>query len=103
MIIQKINEGAISGKMAKSVFEKVYKTGADPAKVIDEMGAQITDTGALDGIVSQILSDNPAQVEQFRSGKEQIIGYFVGQVMKVTRGRANPQAVNRILREKLSS
>ena len=80
----------------------MVETGADPAAIVEEKGLeQITDTGALEAIVERLLADNPDQVEQFQGGNEKVIGWFVGQVMKETQGKANPKAVNELLRAKL--
>jgi len=85
------------------VFEEMAETGSDPAKIVEDKGlTQITDTGEIEGIIDQIITDNPKQVEQFKSGNEKIAGWFVGQAMKASCGKANPQAVNEILKKKLS-
>ena len=82
----------------------MWNEGGDADSIIDAKGLrQITDTGELDGIVERIIADNPEQVEQFRAGKEKVLGFFVGQVMKETQGKANPGQVNQLLRDKLSS
>ncbi len=102
-LLKLIDEGVISGKIGKTVFEEVYRTGKDPRKVVEEKGlVQIADRDALKGIVEEVLKTHPAQVEQYRKGKEGLIGFFVGQVMKKTQGRANPKVVNELLREALS-
>ena len=96
-------DNTISGRMAKEVFEEMAETGDDPAKIVEDQGlTQITDTGEIEGIIDQIIADNPKQVEQFKGGNEKIAGWFVGQAMKATGGKANPQAVNEILNKKLS-
>ena len=101
-LIARIADGTLSGKMAKEVFESVWRREGDPDSVIAERGlAQISDTATIEGFVDQVVAAHPVQVEQFRSGKEKIFGFFVGQVMKLTRGQANPEQVNRILRRKL--
>ncbi len=102
-LIDLITDDTISGRIAKDVFEEMVETGADPAKIVEEKGLkQITDTGEIEGIIDQIIADNPKQVEQFKGGNEKIAGWFVGQAMKATGGKANPQAVNEILRKKLA-
>ncbi len=102
-MINLIEDGTISGKIAKEVFEEMWKTGKQPKEIIEEKGlVQITDTGALETAIGEILKANPAQLEQYKQGKEKVFGYFVGQVMKVTKGKANPKLVNEILRKKLS-
>ncbi|MCK9229600.1 MAG: Asp-tRNA(Asn)/Glu-tRNA(Gln) amidotransferase subunit GatB [Syntrophales bacterium] len=102
-LILLIDDGAISGKMAKEVFEDMWATGKEPETIIEEKGlVQITDTEAIEAAVDAVLEAHPAQVEQYRKGKEKVFGFFVGQTMKATRGTANPDLVNRILKEKLS-
>jgi aspartyl-tRNA(Asn)/glutamyl-tRNA(Gln) amidotransferase subunit B len=102
-LVRLIDDGTISGKMAKDVFEDMWLSGKKPETIIGEKGlAQITDTGALETVVDEVLAANPAQVEQFRGGKEKVFGFFVGQVMKKTKGQANPGLVNEILKRKLS-
>ncbi|MFA4915359.1 MAG: Asp-tRNA(Asn)/Glu-tRNA(Gln) amidotransferase subunit GatB, partial [Syntrophales bacterium] len=101
-LIQLIEAGTISGKMAKEVVEEMYKTGASPEKIIQEKGmVQITDENVLTEIVKQIIEANPAQLEQYRGGKEKVFGFFVGQVMKATQGKANPKLINDLLRRML--
>ena len=104
-LIQRITDGTISGKIAKTVFEKLWSSEAATTAdaVIEAEGLkQVSDSGAIESIVDEIIAANPKQVEQFRSGKDKVFGFFVGQVMKATQGKANPQAVNEILRAKLS-
>jgi aspartyl-tRNA(Asn)/glutamyl-tRNA(Gln) amidotransferase subunit B len=98
-----IAKGEVSGKLAKEIFAKMIETG-DPARVImDREGLrQISDTGALEKAVDEVLAASAKQVEQYKSGKTTVIGYLVGQVMKATKGQADPAAVNRILKDKLS-
>ena len=101
-LIVRIADGTLSGKMAKEVFESVWRREGDPDSVIARRGlVQISDAAAIEGFVDQVIAAHPAQVEQFRAGKEKVFGFFVGQVMKSTRGQANPAQVNRILRDKL--
>jgi aspartyl-tRNA(Asn)/glutamyl-tRNA(Gln) amidotransferase subunit B len=95
-------KGGISGKIAKEVFVKMFSSGeAAPASVEREGLRQISDTGALEQIVDQVLQQNPKQVEQYKSGKATVLGFLVGQVMKASRGQANPGVVNELLRKKL--
>ncbi|MGO8683072.1 MAG: Asp-tRNA(Asn)/Glu-tRNA(Gln) amidotransferase subunit GatB [Thermoleophilia bacterium] len=97
-----IADGVISGSTAKEVFRLVVEERAEPAEIVAKHGlAQISDEGALQETITAVLAASPAQVEQFRGGKEQLLGYFVGQVMKATRGRANPQLVNDLVRKTL--
>jgi aspartyl-tRNA(Asn)/glutamyl-tRNA(Gln) amidotransferase subunit B len=100
-IIALISSDAISGKIAKDLFEIVYTTGGDPAQIVEERGMkQVTDTGAIEAAVDQIIADNPAQVEKAQANPK-LAGWFVGQVMKATGGKANPKAVNEIVAAKL--
>ena len=98
-----IVKGEISGKMAKDIFAKMFETGESAAAIIDREGLrQISDTGALEKIVDEVIAVSPKQVEQYKSGKTGVFGYFVGQVMKLSKGQANPAAVNELLKAKLS-
>jgi aspartyl-tRNA(Asn)/glutamyl-tRNA(Gln) amidotransferase subunit B len=102
-LIDLIADGTISGRIAKDVFEAMWDSGKDAAAIVEAKGLkQISDTGAIEAIVAQVIADNPGQAEQFRSGNEKILGWFVGQVMKASQGKANPGLVNQILRDKLS-
>ena len=97
-----ISDGTISGRIARDVFTEMCATSKDPAVVVEEKGLkQVSDSGELEGIVDEAIAKGPAQVEQYKSGNEKIIGWFVGQVMQATKGQANPQMVNEILRKKL--
>ena len=100
-IVDLIGEGVISGKIAKELFEIVWAEGGDPAEIVEARGMkQVTDTGAIEKIVDEIIAANPDKVADARA-KPQAIGWFVGQVMKASGGKANPQAVNALLKEKL--
>ena len=100
-IIDLIKNETISGKIAKDLFEIVWNDGGDPAKIVEDRGmAQVTDTGAIEEAVDAIIAANPEKVAQAQE-KPALIGWFVGQVMKATGGKANPQAVNKLLREKI--
>ncbi|SNY93895.1 aspartyl/glutamyl-tRNA(Asn/Gln) amidotransferase subunit B [Cohaesibacter sp. ES.047] len=100
-IVDLIKAGDISGKIAKDLFEIVWTEGGDPAEVVEAKGMkQVTDTGAIEAIIDEIIANNPDQVEKVKD-KPGLIGWFVGQVMKASQGKANPQAVNQILKEKL--
>jgi aspartyl-tRNA(Asn)/glutamyl-tRNA(Gln) amidotransferase subunit B len=102
-MLELIQQGMISGKIAKTVFEEMAKTGKTPRAVVEEKGlVQVTDTSAIEKIVSEVMSANAAEVAQYRSGKTKLMGYFVGQVMQKSKGKASPEIVNRILREKLA-
>src|SRR5512136_412063 len=101
-MIRLIEDGTISGKMAKDIVEEMYKTGKPPKAIIEEKGmVQITDEAALAKTIAEVLAENTSQVEQYRSGREKLFGYFVGQVMKATGGKANPQLINRLLKKML--
>ena len=101
-LIGLIKEGTISGKMAKEVVEQMYRTGAAPGAIIKEKGlVQITDEGALTEAIAEVIAKNPAQLAQYRAGKEKVFGFFVGQVMKATQGKANPQLINDLLKKML--
>jgi aspartyl-tRNA(Asn)/glutamyl-tRNA(Gln) amidotransferase subunit B len=100
-IIDLIGKGTISGKMAKDIFEIVWAEGGEPTDIVEKRGLkQVTDTGAIEKAVDEIIAANPDKVAQVRA-KPTMLGWFVGQVMKGTQGKANPQAVNEILRQKL--
>ncbi len=102
-LINLIKAGTISGKMAKEVIEEMYRTGAAPGAIIKEKGlVQITDEGALAAAISEVIAKNPAQLAQYRAGKEKVFGFFVGQVMKATQGKANPQLINDLLKKMLA-
>ncbi|MGB8328727.1 MAG: Asp-tRNA(Asn)/Glu-tRNA(Gln) amidotransferase subunit GatB [Polyangiales bacterium] len=93
-----VEDGTINGKIAKTVFASMVETGRSPKVIIEEQGlAQVTDTGAIEEQVRRILEASPSQVAQYKEGKTNLMGYFVGQVMKATKGAANPKAVNEIL------
>ena len=98
-----IADDTISGRIAKDVFEEMFETGGDPAKIVEDKGLkQITDTGAIEAAVDKVIADNPGQADEFRGGNQKVVGWFVGQVMKATGGKANPKMVNELLRKKLS-
>ncbi|MGW8303436.1 MAG: Asp-tRNA(Asn)/Glu-tRNA(Gln) amidotransferase subunit GatB, partial [Desulfobacterales bacterium] len=101
-LLKLIDDGTISGKIAKSVFDEMAKSGKPPQQIVEEKGlVQITDTDAIDDVVAEVISSNPKEVEAYKNGKTKLLGFFVGQVMKETRGKANPKMVNEILRKKL--
>ena len=102
-MIQRITDGTISGKIAKQVFESMWNGGGDADTVIETQGLrQITDSGAIESLIDTIIAANPGQVEQYRAGKDKVFGFFVGQVMKQSQGKANPQQVNDLLKQKLT-
>ncbi len=101
-MLKLIDDGTISGKIAKTVFDDMYDTGKDPSVIIEEKGlVQISSSSELTGIVQKVLDENPAEVERFLGGQKKLMGFFVGQVMKASKGKANPKAVNEILAEEL--
>ena len=96
------DKGTISGKIAKTVFREMFASGKMPAQIVEEKGlVQISDEGAIAAIVEQVIAENPGPVSDYRSGKEKALGYLVGQIMKLSKGKANPQLANKLLREKL--
>ncbi|MDP3013081.1 MAG: Asp-tRNA(Asn)/Glu-tRNA(Gln) amidotransferase subunit GatB, partial [Candidatus Subteraquimicrobiales bacterium] len=102
-LLKLIDDGTISGKMAKDIFEEMFETGKLPSIIVEEKGlVQISDETEVGRIVEMVLEENASVVEEYRSGKEKAFGFLVGQVMRLTKGRANPQLVNEILRKKLS-
>ena len=103
-LVDLIIDKAICGKSAKDVFSKMWETGKEPAKLIEELGLrQVSDTSVIEKAIEEVIAANAAQVEQYRSGKEQVFGFLIGQVMKSLQGKANPGVVNTILKQKLSS
>ena len=101
-MLSRIQDNTISGKIAKEVFQAMWQGEGDADAVIEKKGLkQITDSGAIEAIVDQIVADNPNQVEQLKAGKDKLMGFFVGQVMKATGGKANPGQVNALLKKKL--
>jgi aspartyl-tRNA(Asn)/glutamyl-tRNA(Gln) amidotransferase subunit B len=101
-LINRIDDQTISGKIAKTIFEEMCINGASPDDIIESQGLkQISDDGAIEEIIDIVIKDNAAQVEAYLQGKDKLFGFFVGQVMKLTQGKANPKAVNTILKEKL--
>lgn len=97
-----IEDGTISGRIAKDVFEIMFETGKDAGTIVEEKGLkQVSDTGEIEKIIDEIIAANPGQLEQYRAGKDKLLGFFVGQVMKATQGKANPGVVNKLLKPKL--
>jgi len=102
-LVALISKGQLTGKLAKEVLPKMFETGDTPAVIMEREGLKpITDTGALEKIVDEVIAGNPKQVAQFRGGKATVIGFLVGQVMKASRGQANPATVTELLKSKLS-
>ncbi|MSR11876.1 MAG: Asp-tRNA(Asn)/Glu-tRNA(Gln) amidotransferase subunit GatB [Gammaproteobacteria bacterium] len=103
-LIKRIKDGTISGKIAKTVFESMLHDTASVDAIIAAKGLQqVTDTGAIEQLVDTVISNNPDQVQQFRAGKEQVIGFLVGQAMQLSKGKANPAQVNELLRNKMKA
>jgi len=105
-LIERIKDGTISGKIAKTVFEQLAdgegEAGVD--EIIEQQGLrQVTDSGEIEKLIDQVIAENAPQAQQFRDGKQQVLGYLVGQAMKLSKGKANPAQVNQLLRDKLQS
>jgi aspartyl-tRNA(Asn)/glutamyl-tRNA(Gln) amidotransferase subunit B len=101
-LVERIGDNTISGKIAKQVFDAMWQAQGSADEIIDTRGLkQITDSGAIESLIDEVIAANPGQVEQFRAGKEKVLGFLVGQVMKQSRGKANPGQVNSMLRDKL--
>jgi len=101
-LLKRIDDGTISGKIAKTVFEELWQTGKPVDTIIEEKGLkQVSDSGAIEQIVDEVLAASAAQIEQYQAGQQKVFGYFVGQVMKLSKGMANPALVNELLKKKL--
>ena len=101
-LLKLIESGTISGNIAKGVFEEMYRTQKSAGSIVEEKGLkQITDSSAIEKIVAEVLQANPSQVEEFKGGKEKVLGFLVGQVMKASKGKANPAMVNKLLKKKM--
>ena len=99
-----IDKGTISSKIAKTVFEEMFKTGKEPNDIVKESGlTQISDEGEIKNIVKKVVDNNPKSIEDYKAGKDRALGYLVGQVMKESKGKANPGIVNKLLLEILNS
>ena len=102
-MIGMIAKGTISTRIAKEVLEEMFKTGKSPKKIVEEKGlVQISDEKLISEICDRVIAENPGPAQDFRNGKQKAIGFLIGQVMKLTKGKANPRLVNEILRKKLS-
>jgi aspartyl-tRNA(Asn)/glutamyl-tRNA(Gln) amidotransferase subunit B len=98
-----ISDSTISGRIAKDVFAEMFATGKDAAKIVDEKGLkQVTDTGAIEKVIDEVLKENEGQIAEYKAGKDKVFGFFVGQIMKKSGGKANPAMVNEILKAKLA-
>ena len=103
-LIQRIKDETISGKIAKTVFEQLASGDAGVDEIIEKQGLrQVTDAGEIEKLIDQVIAENTPQAQQFRDGKQQVLGYLVGQAMKLSKGKANPAQVNQLLRDKLES
>jgi aspartyl-tRNA(Asn)/glutamyl-tRNA(Gln) amidotransferase subunit B len=103
ILLKRIDDATISGKIAKTVFEEMLETGKNPDTIINEKGLrQVTDTGAIESIIDEVIKNNPKSVEDYKNGKDKALKFLIGQVMKESKGKANPQMVNDILIKKLS-
>ena len=101
-LILRIEDGTISGKIAKEIFEKLWSSDKEVDEIIQGEGLeQVTDDKEIESMIDEVINNNPEQLEQYRSGKDRLFGFFVGQVMKASQGKANPKQVNDILRKKL--
>jgi aspartyl-tRNA(Asn)/glutamyl-tRNA(Gln) amidotransferase subunit B len=101
-LLKLIDNGTISGKIAKTVFDDMWTSGKTPQTIVEEQGlVQVSDSGAIEGLIDEIMAANAGQVEEYRGGKEKVFGFFVGQVMKASKGKANPSVVNELLLNKL--
>lgn len=103
-LLQRIQDGTLSGKLAKQVFEAMWNGQGSADEIIEQQGLkQISDTSAIEAIIGEVLESNPKQIEQYRAGQHKLLGFFVGQVMKATQGKANPQQVNELLKKQLDA
>ncbi len=101
-LIKRIEDSTISGKIAKDVFEKMWSSGDEVDAIIEKEGLQqVTDLSEIESMVDKVINENPDQLKQYLSGKDRLFGFFVGQVMKESQGKANPAQVNKIIKEKL--
>jgi len=101
-LLKLIESGMISGKIAKTVLEDMYKTGKDAEIIVKEKGLiQVSDESEIEKAIDDVLAKNPGEVGRFRAGEEKLIGFFVGQVMKMMKGKANPKVLNDLLKKKL--
>jgi aspartyl-tRNA(Asn)/glutamyl-tRNA(Gln) amidotransferase subunit B len=103
-LVRLIDEEKISGKQGKDVLVEMFKTGKSAQAIIEEQGmVQLSDTGEIDDLIDSVIAANPAQLASYRSGKEALFGFFVGQVIKASKGKANPKVVNERLRARLQA
>jgi aspartyl-tRNA(Asn)/glutamyl-tRNA(Gln) amidotransferase subunit B len=103
-LINRVDDGTLSGKLGKQVFDALWSGEKDVDAIIEAKGLkQITDTGAIEAMIDEVIADNPSQLAEYRAGKEKLLSFFVGAVMKASRGKANPAQLNQMLRDKLKS
>jgi aspartyl-tRNA(Asn)/glutamyl-tRNA(Gln) amidotransferase subunit B len=103
-LVRLIDEAKISGKQGKDVLVEMFKTGTSAQTIIEEQGlVQVSDTGEIDALIDTVMANNPEQLANYRSGKETLFGFFVGQVIKASKGKANPKVVNERLRARLQT
>jgi glutaminyl-tRNA synthetase len=101
-LVKILDNGTISNKIAKEVFEEMVKSGENPTQIVEAKGLiQISDTSVIEPIIDEIIAKNPDNVEKFRAGNTNLLGFFVGQVLKATDGKANPKVVNELVAQKL--
>jgi aspartyl-tRNA(Asn)/glutamyl-tRNA(Gln) amidotransferase subunit B len=102
-LLKVVDNGTISLKVARDLFPELYASGKSPEQLVQEKGlTQVSDEGALETIIDEVMAKSPAQLAQYRSGKDQVLGFFVGQVLKASGGKANPGKVNELLKRKLA-
>jgi aspartyl-tRNA(Asn)/glutamyl-tRNA(Gln) amidotransferase subunit B len=103
-LLRLVDAGTVGGPGAKQVLEEVFRTGAEPSRVVEEKGlAQVSDEAAIEAAVANVVAANPAEVERYRAGNQKLLGFFVGQIMKETKGKANPALVNALVKKKLGA
>ena len=104
ILLQRISDGTISKKIAKTILAEIWETGRNADEIINDQGlVQIQDETLLEEVIAKVIESNSKQVEDYKNGKDKLFGFFVGQVMKETQGKANPQAVNDLLKKALNS
>ena len=102
-LVKLISSNEISGKIAKDVLEDMFSSGKSPKEIVEEKGLkQVTDEGEIEKVINEVIDDNPKMVQEYLSGKDKLLGFFVGQAMKKTKGKANPKMLNEILKNKLN-
>jgi aspartyl-tRNA(Asn)/glutamyl-tRNA(Gln) amidotransferase subunit B len=103
VLVDLITDGTISGRIAKDVFADMFETGRPAGDIIEEKGLkQVSDSGAIEALIDQVLAENQDKVAEYRGGKDKLFGFFVGQTMKLSGGQANPGMVNQLLKDKLN-